>query len=318
MLLALALPALPIGCSADEKPPAPSPPAPARQPEPRAHLKEVRGDVKLKRATGDEWLRRQGGAAPLRERQGAHRRGRERARRVRQRRHGEPGRGRADRHRRDAAPPRPGAHGPHRAQGRRWTRRWRRRPPSPCPCPRRPPPSRPEGRSCSDEQRPLPACLARGHAPRSARSVVSERETLSQVAERALGDPKGASELRALNGLTSDTVPAGTTLKLPPAEDRERARSALETARTRGGPGGSQCRPARGGLRQAAGGGGALPGRRLWGRGEDGGQRVGPALSRRRAALDVPGEGGRRTAPPPSPCRRGRRCGWRPRTRPSR
>lgn len=57
MLLALALPALPIGCSADEKPPAPSnPPAPTRQPEPRAHLKEVHGDVKLKRATGDEWL----------------------------------------------------------------------------------------------------------------------------------------------------------------------------------------------------------------------------------------------------------------------
>ena len=56
MLLALALPALPLGCSADEKPSAPPPPAPTRQPEPRAHLKEVRGDVKLKRATGDEWL----------------------------------------------------------------------------------------------------------------------------------------------------------------------------------------------------------------------------------------------------------------------
>lgn len=56
MLLALALPALPVGCSADDKPPAP-PPSPAiRAPEPRAHLKEVRGDVKLKRATGDEWL----------------------------------------------------------------------------------------------------------------------------------------------------------------------------------------------------------------------------------------------------------------------
>jgi hypothetical protein len=27
-----------------------------RQPEPRATLKEVHGDVKLKRATGDEWL----------------------------------------------------------------------------------------------------------------------------------------------------------------------------------------------------------------------------------------------------------------------
>ncbi len=54
MLLALALPALPLGCKADEKPAAPPPPT-ARAPEPRAQLKEVRGDVKLKRATGDEW-----------------------------------------------------------------------------------------------------------------------------------------------------------------------------------------------------------------------------------------------------------------------
>jgi hypothetical protein len=54
MLLALALTAMPIGCTADEKPSAPLPP-PVRTPEPRAHLKEVRGDVKLKRSTGDEW-----------------------------------------------------------------------------------------------------------------------------------------------------------------------------------------------------------------------------------------------------------------------
>jgi hypothetical protein len=54
MFLALALPAMPIGCTADEKPPAPTPP-PAKALEPRAQLKEVRGDVKLKRATGDEW-----------------------------------------------------------------------------------------------------------------------------------------------------------------------------------------------------------------------------------------------------------------------
>ena len=54
MLLALALPAMPIGCFADDKPPAPAPP-PIRAPEPRAWLREVRGDVKFKRATGDEW-----------------------------------------------------------------------------------------------------------------------------------------------------------------------------------------------------------------------------------------------------------------------
>ncbi|HVG59360.1 MAG TPA: LysM peptidoglycan-binding domain-containing protein [Hyalangium sp.] len=61
--------------------------------------------------------------------------------------------------------------------------------------------------------------------------VVKERESLAQVAERTLGDPKGASELKALNRLTSDAVPAGTTLKLPSLEDRSRVKSALEAAR---------------------------------------------------------------------------------------
>jgi hypothetical protein len=61
--------------------------------------------------------------------------------------------------------------------------------------------------------------------------VVNERESLAQLAERTLGDPKGASELRALNKLTSDAVPAGTTLKLPPEADRSRAVSALAAAR---------------------------------------------------------------------------------------
>jgi hypothetical protein len=60
MLLALALPALPLGCNADEKPPAPAPrPAPA--PVPRAHLKTLQGDVKIKRVTGDEWIAAQEG-----------------------------------------------------------------------------------------------------------------------------------------------------------------------------------------------------------------------------------------------------------------
>lgn len=54
MLVALALTALPVGCT-DDKPAAPSTP-PTRQPSPRAHLKEPHGDVKLKRAAGDEWL----------------------------------------------------------------------------------------------------------------------------------------------------------------------------------------------------------------------------------------------------------------------
>lgn len=60
--------------------------------------------------------------------------------------------------------------------------------------------------------------------------VVRETEQLSHVAERTLGDARGASELKALNGLSSDTVPAGTTLKLP-GPDRARALSALAAAR---------------------------------------------------------------------------------------
>jgi LysM repeat protein len=68
-------------------------------------------------------------------------------------------------------------------------------------------------------------------APAEREVVVKERESLAQVAERALGDPKAASELKALNGLTSDAVPAGTTLKLPSLEDRSRVKSALEAAR---------------------------------------------------------------------------------------
>lgn len=55
MLLALALTAMPFGCTADEKPSAPTP-APPKAPVPRARLQEVRGDVKLKREVGDEWL----------------------------------------------------------------------------------------------------------------------------------------------------------------------------------------------------------------------------------------------------------------------
>lgn len=68
-------------------------------------------------------------------------------------------------------------------------------------------------------------------APSEREVVVQERESLAQVAQRTLGDPNGASELKALNGLTSDAVPAGTTLKLPPEADRSKAMSALAAAR---------------------------------------------------------------------------------------
>lgn len=60
--------------------------------------------------------------------------------------------------------------------------------------------------------------------------VVREAEPLDKVAHRALGDSRAASELKALNGLKSDTVPAGTTLKLP-GPDRSLALSALVAAR---------------------------------------------------------------------------------------
>jgi len=60
--------------------------------------------------------------------------------------------------------------------------------------------------------------------------VVREGESLSQVAQRALGDERGASELKALNGLKDEAVAPGTKLKLPgPA--RERAERSLSAAR---------------------------------------------------------------------------------------
>lgn len=68
-------------------------------------------------------------------------------------------------------------------------------------------------------------------APPPTEWVVRETEPLAKVAERALGDARAASELKALNGLKSDTVPAGTTLKLP-GQDRTRALKALASART--------------------------------------------------------------------------------------
>jgi len=60
--------------------------------------------------------------------------------------------------------------------------------------------------------------------------VVQPGETLEQIAQRTLGDAKAAEELKALNGLTEDPVPEGTTLKLPGPE-RARALSALVAAR---------------------------------------------------------------------------------------
>ena len=64
----------------------------------------------------------------------------------------------------------------------------------------------------------------------SAAVVVQPGETLEQIAQRSLGDARAAAELKALNGLTGDTLPAGATLRLPGPE-RARAQSALMAAR---------------------------------------------------------------------------------------
>lgn len=60
-------------------------------------------------------------------------------------------------------------------------------------------------------------------------AVVAKGETLEHVASRTLGDVRAASELRALNALEGESLPAGTRLKLPGPE-RDRARSALRAA----------------------------------------------------------------------------------------
>ncbi len=60
--------------------------------------------------------------------------------------------------------------------------------------------------------------------------VVQPGETLEELAQRALGDAKAAAELKAFNGLTDDSLPAGATLKLPGPE-RARAQTALIAAR---------------------------------------------------------------------------------------
>ena len=54
---------------------------------------------------------------------------------------------------------------------------------------------------------------------------------VSSVALDRVGDPAAAEEIKALNGLSSDTVAAGTRLKVP-GQDRVLAQKALETART--------------------------------------------------------------------------------------
>jgi hypothetical protein len=62
-------------------------------------------------------------------------------------------------------------------------------------------------------------------------TVVQPKETLADVARRTLGSEDAASELRAINHLLLDTVPAGTQLLLPGAE-RDLAISAIASAKS--------------------------------------------------------------------------------------
>ncbi|MCP3061045.1 FecR family protein [Myxococcus sp. K38C18041901] len=54
MLLVLALPASPLGCTAEDAPAMPAA-TQAPAPVPRAHLRGLKGNVQIKRATADEW-----------------------------------------------------------------------------------------------------------------------------------------------------------------------------------------------------------------------------------------------------------------------
>jgi LysM repeat protein len=62
-------------------------------------------------------------------------------------------------------------------------------------------------------------------------TVVQPKETLGDVARRTLGSEEAASELKAINHLLSDAVPAGTQLLLPGPE-RDLALSAIASAKS--------------------------------------------------------------------------------------
>ncbi len=77
---------------------------------------------------------------------------------------------------------------------------------------------------------PLLASLLCAAPPDSTVTVQDGETHLAQVAKRTLGDARSAQELQALNGLPTDAVTPGTTLKLP-GPDRALALSALSAAR---------------------------------------------------------------------------------------
>jgi hypothetical protein len=62
-------------------------------------------------------------------------------------------------------------------------------------------------------------------------TVVQPRETLADVARRTLGSADAAGELKAINHLETDSVPAGTRLLLP-GQERDLALGAITSARS--------------------------------------------------------------------------------------
>ena len=62
-------------------------------------------------------------------------------------------------------------------------------------------------------------------------TVVQPKETLADVARRTLGSPEAASELKAINHLETDSVPAGTRLLLP-GQERDLAVGAITSAKS--------------------------------------------------------------------------------------
>ena len=62
-------------------------------------------------------------------------------------------------------------------------------------------------------------------------TVVQPKETLADVARRTLGSPEAAGELKAINHLETDSVPAGTRLLLP-GQERDLAVGAITSAKS--------------------------------------------------------------------------------------
>ncbi len=75
----------------------------------------------------------------------------------------------------------------------------------------------------------LAACVLAASEPAPVEVRIERPESVSHIAQRLLGDARAASELKAINQLSGNTVRAGTMLKLPGPE-RGKALAALAAA----------------------------------------------------------------------------------------